>query len=38
MDYGCTSASLEAHEDAVSCLCYVGHDLLISGSWDCSLK
>ncbi|XP_053677990.1 protein FAN-like [Anopheles nili] len=38
-DFGKIASTIRAHDDAVSCLSYVpSHRLLISGSWDCSLK
>ncbi|XP_055603286.1 protein FAN-like [Uranotaenia lowii] len=39
LDYGKISQVIAAHDDAVSCLSSVkGTDLLVSGSWDCSVK
>ncbi|XP_053694361.1 protein FAN-like isoform X2 [Sabethes cyaneus] len=39
LDYGRISQVIPAHDDAVSCLSSVnGSDLLVSGSWDCSVK
>uniref|UniRef100_A0A182PBK7 WD repeat-containing protein 55 homolog n=1 Tax=Anopheles epiroticus TaxID=199890 RepID=A0A182PBK7_9DIPT len=38
-DFGKISSTIRAHDDAVSCISYVSsHGLLVSGSWDCSLK
>ncbi|XP_035898589.1 protein FAN-like [Anopheles stephensi] len=38
-DFGKISNTIRAHDDAVSCISYVSsHGLLVSGSWDCSLK
>ncbi|XP_058126854.1 protein FAN-like [Anopheles ziemanni] len=38
-DFGKVSSTIRAHDDAVSCLSYVPmHGLLVSGSWDGSLK
>ncbi|XP_058815825.1 protein FAN-like [Topomyia yanbarensis] len=39
LDYGKISQVIPAHDDAVSCLSTMeGNDLLVSGSWDCSVK
>ncbi|XP_035795300.1 protein FAN-like isoform X2 [Anopheles albimanus] len=39
MDFGKISCTIPAHDDAVSCLSYINrHKLLISASWDCSIK
>uniref|UniRef100_U5EY84 Putative neutral sphingomyelinase n-smase activation associated factor n=1 Tax=Corethrella appendiculata TaxID=1370023 RepID=U5EY84_9DIPT len=39
LDYGRVSTAIPAHDDAVSCLYYFcDENLLISGSWDCSVK
>uniref|UniRef100_A0A2M4CUC0 Putative neutral sphingomyelinase n=2 Tax=Anopheles darlingi TaxID=43151 RepID=A0A2M4CUC0_ANODA len=39
MDFGKISCTIPAHDDAVSCLSYIcRHNLLISASWDCSIK
>uniref|UniRef100_A0A182JZX8 Protein FAN n=1 Tax=Anopheles christyi TaxID=43041 RepID=A0A182JZX8_9DIPT len=38
-DFGKISSTIRAHDDAVSCISYVpSYGLLVSGSWDCSLK
>uniref|UniRef100_A0A182ML46 WD repeat-containing protein 55 homolog n=1 Tax=Anopheles culicifacies TaxID=139723 RepID=A0A182ML46_9DIPT len=38
-DFGKISSTIRAHDDAVSCISYVPlYGLLVSGSWDCSLK
>uniref|UniRef100_A0A182QB95 WD repeat-containing protein 55 homolog n=1 Tax=Anopheles farauti TaxID=69004 RepID=A0A182QB95_9DIPT len=38
-DFGKISSTIRAHDDAVSCVSYLpSHGLLVSGSWDCSLK
>lgn len=39
MDYGRKVNEIPAHDDAVSCLSYMSKlSLLVSGSWDCSVK
>ncbi|EDS28930.1 neutral sphingomyelinase [Culex quinquefasciatus] len=39
LDYGKVSQVVPAHDDAVSCIsCVQGSNLLVSGSWDCSVK
>lgn len=41
MDYGRITNSFKAHDDVVSCLSLVDSEnlgLLVSGSWDCSVK
>ena len=39
LDYGKVTNVVGAHDDAVSCLNYLKEDnILISGSWDCSVK
>lgn len=39
LDYGKISQVIAAHDDAVSCLSSVkGSEILVSGSWDCSVK
>ncbi|XP_050076251.1 protein FAN-like [Anopheles maculipalpis] len=38
-DFGKITSTIRAHDDAVSCISYVpSYGLLVSGSWDCSLK
>ena len=37
VDYGRVSETIAAHDDAVSCLCLRGENLL-SGSWDSTVK
>ena len=37
VDYGRVSETIAAHDDAVSCLCLRG-DNLLSGSWDSTVK
>lgn len=36
-DYGRKINEIPAHDDAVSCLAY-SDGVLVSGSWDCSIK
>lgn len=39
LDYGRRLNEIPAHDDAVSCLSYINEGgILISGSWDCSVK
>lgn len=39
LDYGRRLNEIPAHDDAVSCLSYINDGgILISGSWDCSVK
>lgn len=38
-DYGGKINEIPAHDDAVSCLSYMDDmGVLVSGSWDCSVK
>lgn len=39
MDYGRVTETVQAHEDAITCLCFgLKSKLLVSGSADCTVK
>lgn len=39
LDYAKITNVIQAHDDAVSCLSHINEmGILVSGSWDCSVK